>query len=105
MSLQVLSSGSNHLLAHLVCCALRPEVMKHDRSNDDAEHDSDDPVPNYVEFCIWRKSLKDAHEKGEGNLQTSIRNSFTAGVMSLSIYLVATCSHLETDISQVRFYC
>src|SRR6266446_7046936 len=67
------------MLIEPVWCALRPEVMKHDGSNNNAENDSRQAVPDLVEFCIGREALKDAHEKGEGNLQASIRNPFTAG--------------------------
>jgi len=82
-----------------------PDVIEYDGGYDDAEGDSHDPVSNRVELGVGGEPLEDAHEEGEGYLQSAVGNSFAAGVIFLSIYLVATCSHLKTDISYMRFYC
>src|SRR5262249_26142353 len=58
---------------------LRPKIMKHDRGDDDTEHNADDPVSDLVEIRIRREALKNAHEKGKRDLQTRVSNPRAAG--------------------------
>ena len=56
----------------------RPEVIEHDRGDQNAEKDSDDSVSDRREMGIWREALEDAHEKSAGDLQARVRNPFAA---------------------------
>src|SRR6266850_1154059 len=52
--------------------------MKYDRRYNDAENNSNNPVSDRVEICIRRKSLENAQEERQGNLQTRICNPLAA---------------------------
>ena len=58
--------------------ALGPKILEDDGSHHNAQDDSNQTVSDLVEICIRREALEDAHEKGEGDLQTRISDPLTA---------------------------
>src|SRR5262249_39400013 len=59
--------------------SLRPEVVKDDRGNGEADQNANDAVADFIKIGVGCVALEHAEEKSERDLETGVTDAFASG--------------------------